>query len=281
MRPPDLDAGLCRTLSPATLEKTFFFPAATAVRYTPSRAAQAAWDAAKEICIECPVFLRCRATCWSQEYGVIGGTDEHERYLERRRLMRYLAAKTPEERAQLAEYFHTRHAGGLGDPVAAIARSTGYSEQVIKALMAEHQALLEQREEEKTARVYGKLSDEELAQVRHLAEGGASLRYIATAMGRGLKLIERTLAGIRLEDRIAPQWPRQRPPGDAWVWIDGVIRNGFYIGETVDGAYFFMQVRIGGNGTKRWFPAHFVEMRSTFTRTVLEWKGRSDEQKTA
>lgn len=277
MRPPDLDAGLCRTLSPAVLEKTFFFPAATAVRYTPSKAAQAAWDAAKDICIECPVFLACREVCWGQEYGVMGGTDEHERYLERRRLMRHLAAKTPEERAQLAEYFHTRHAGGLGDSSEVMACSTGYSEQAVKALIAEHQALLEQREPVKI-RAYGELDEGEVARVRRLAESGASLRYIATALGRGTKLVERVLADMKLETKISPSWPRQRPPGDAWVWHDGMVRNAWYLGETVDGAFFMMQIRVNASATKRWFPANFVNMRSSVSRTVLEWKGRSDEK---
>ncbi|MGN6126745.1 MAG: WhiB family transcriptional regulator [Humibacter sp.] len=143
MRPPDLDAGLCRALSPEVLEKTFFFPAAASVRHSPSKAARAAWEAAKEVCIECPAFLLCRENCWGEEFGVVGGTDEHERYLYRRHLTAELARKSADERAQLAAYFHTRHAGGLGDSAGLMARSTGYSKPAVEALIAEHEAVLD------------------------------------------------------------------------------------------------------------------------------------------
>lgn len=151
MRPPDLDAGLCRRLAPEVLESTFHFSGSNNVALTPSPQAQRAWDAAKEICIECPVFLRCRETCWGEEYGVVGGTDEHERHLRRRQLTNALARKDADERAQLAAYFHTRHAGGLGDSAGLMARTTGYSKQAVQALMDEHQAMLHGRQAPKGA----------------------------------------------------------------------------------------------------------------------------------
>lgn len=142
MSPPDLDAGLCRRFSPEELEKTFFFSGSMNVALTPSAQAQRAWNEAKEICIECPVYLTCRAGALGAEYGVVGGYDEHERHLLRRQLSRALAKKTEDERAQLAAYLHTRYAGGLGDSPAQLARATGYSKPAVQTLIEEHEALL-------------------------------------------------------------------------------------------------------------------------------------------
>lgn len=145
MMPPDLSEALCATLPPDVLESTFFHPGRHNVALPPGAATQRAWDQAKEICIECPVFLRCRAGALGAEYGVVGGWDEHERHLLRRRLARQLAVKETAERAQLAERLHARHAGGLGESPQVIARGTGYSTEAVRSLIAEHEALLEQR----------------------------------------------------------------------------------------------------------------------------------------
>ncbi len=145
MTGPYGDKRLCESFSPAELEKTFFFSSSQNVALTPSPKAQRAWDEAKEICIECPVFLTCRASNLGQEYGVFGGLDEHERHLLRRQTARALARASADERAAMAAYFHTRYADGLGDSPVQMARATGYSKTAVTALIEEHQALLEQQ----------------------------------------------------------------------------------------------------------------------------------------
>lgn len=145
MTGPYGDKRLCESFSPAELEKTFFFPGPQNLALAPGSKAQRAWDAAKEVCIECPVFLECRSSNLGQEYGVFGGLDEHERHLLRRQATRALARADAEERAALAAYFHTRYADGLGDSPGQMARATGYSKSAVTTLIEEHQALLEQR----------------------------------------------------------------------------------------------------------------------------------------
>lgn len=143
MRPPDLSDGLCGKFAPEELEKTFWYPGPQDPEKKPTAYAQAAWEQAKEVCIECPIFLRCRAQCWGHEYGVIGGTDQYERHVYRRRMSRLLAKKTEAERADLAAYFHARHARGVGDSPDVMARSTGYSTLSVKLMIAEHQERLD------------------------------------------------------------------------------------------------------------------------------------------
>jgi hypothetical protein len=145
MMPPDLSGGLCAKLAPQVLEATFFASGPQKISLAPGGPVQRAWDAAKEICIECPIFLRCRAQAMGVEYGVMGGLDEHERHLIRRRKTRALERAEQGERAALAARMHARHAGGLGETPRVIARNTGYSTEAVNTLIAEHEALLEQR----------------------------------------------------------------------------------------------------------------------------------------
>lgn len=239
MRPPNLDDGLCRTLSPAMLEKTFFYPGPQDVARAPTPHAQRAWDAAKEVCIECPVFLLCRETAVGVDYGVVGGYDEHERHLLRRRLSRELALKSDDERAQLAAYFHARHAGGLGDSPDVMARSTGYSDLSIKLMISEHQAVLDRQRQQRAAD----------------AADGTPTEW---------------------ED--VPDFPEASPPkADGWVWYYGRAYAGHYMGQTEDGAYVRMKIKPARAQTTKWVPVHLVDLRSTVTPVVMDWINRPAE----
>ena len=240
MRPPNLDDGLCRTLSPAVLESTFFYPGPQNVAGTPTPHAQRAWDQAKEVCIECPVFLQCREVCLGQDYGVMGGYDEHERHLIRRRLTRELALKSADERAQLAAFFHARHAGGLGDSPDVIARSTGYSDLSIKLMISEHQAVLDRQRQQRAADA-----------------GGATPE----------------------EWQDVPEFPEGNPPkADGWVWYYGRAYAGHYMGQTEDGAYVRMKIKPARAQTTKWLPVNHVDLRSTITPVVMDWINRPAEQ---
>lgn len=233
MRPPDLDAGLCRKFSPAELDKTFNF-SATTIRSAPAAAAREAWDEAKEVCIECPVFLLCREHCWGQEFGVVGGTDEHERHLYRRRLAAELSKKDDKERAKLAAHFHARHAGGLGDSVKTMARSTGYSGLAVRALVDEHQALLEQREPKP----------------------------------RPVRAVEAPTVEVP-EFPAAPP-----PRADGWVWYRGRAHRGHYVAETADGVYVRMKIKPTAAQTTKWFPAQCVDLRTPIAPVIQDWIAR-------
>lgn len=143
MTSPYGDEQLCRSLSDAELEATFFYPAAENPAHKPGRLPQAAWDRAKELCIQCPVFLRCREASWGETHGVWGGTDQYERYLYRRRRMREVARMDARQREALAQAVHARHAGFRGMPPHEIARRTGYSLGMVNTLIAEHRDAME------------------------------------------------------------------------------------------------------------------------------------------
>lgn len=234
--PPDYADGKCQELSPDKLEETFWYPGPQDMAKTPGLPALAAWEAAKEVCIECPVFLRCRENCWGHEFGVIGGTDQHERHLHRRRLSRQLAAKDDAERAAMAAFFHARHAGGLGDSPDLMARSTGYSVLSVKLMMAEHEALLD----------------------------GQRQRQAAEAAD-----------ATPPEWQDIPDFPAARPPkADGWVWYYGRAYAGHYVAQTADGAYLRMKIKPARAQTVKWVPVDHVDLRSTVTPLVQDWINR-------
>jgi hypothetical protein len=239
MMPPDLTDGNCQKFAPEELEETFWYPGPQDVAKTPGSPALRAWEQAKEVCIECPVFLMCRENSWGQEYGVVGGTDQHERHLHRRRLTRLLALKDDQERAAMAAYFHARHAGGLGDSPDLMARSTGYSSLSIKLMLSEHEALLDAQRKQAAAQ----------------ADDAAPTEWEDT-----------------------PSFPEASPPrADGWVWYYGRAYAGHYMGQTEDGAYVRMKIKPARAQTTKWLPVHLVDLRSTITPVVMEWINRPVE----
>jgi hypothetical protein len=234
MMPPDLSGGNCRKFAPEELERTFFYPGPMAVAKPPAKRSLRAWDQAKEVCIECPIFLACREANWGQDYGVWGGTDQHERHLYRRRLTKLLGLKDPEERAALAAHFHARHGSGLGESPDLIARQTGYSVVSIRILIAEHEEALEA---------------DRLR--REVAKGGEP-RWI---------------------DRPRwPKGPPTN--GDGWVWCYGHVYVGHYVAQTADGAYLYMRIKPGRAQTLKWIRKAHVDMRTTVAPVVQDWVGR-------
>lgn len=242
MMPPDFAGGNCQSLDPEVLEGTFWYPGPQDLARTPGDAALAAWEQAKEICIECPIFLMCRENSWGQEFGVVGGTDQHERHLHRRRLTRLLALKNEADRAAMAAFFHARHAGGLGDSPDVIARSTGYSSLMVKLMLSEHDDLL----------------------------NGQRERRSEAAIGPALE---------RWED--VPKFPKASPPkADGWCWYFGRAYAGHYVAHTDDGAYLLMKIKPARAQTTKWLPVGHVDLRSTITPVVQDWINRPNGAKT-
>lgn len=238
MMPPDYGAGKCRTLSPEELEKTFFYPGPTQTKLMPSALTQAHWDEAKEICIECPIYLQCREANWGEDLGVVGGTDQYERHLYRRKLTRHLAHKSEQERAALAAYFHVRCAGGLGDTPELMARRSGYTAALIRALVAEHEALLDAQRQQRAAPV----SSEDQAAWSD-----------------------------------TPDFPAEHPHrADAWVWYFGGAHIGHYVAETADGAYVRLKIKPARAQTIKWLPASHVDLRIAVIPVIQDWAGRPD-----
>lgn len=87
-----INQALCRGMDP----ENFFTVSTVQLGRTPAPETQAAWNKAKKICARCPVLQECRRDTLGEDYGVWGGRDEHERHLERRKLMT-LAKRWPQE----------------------------------------------------------------------------------------------------------------------------------------------------------------------------------------
>lgn len=64
---------------------------------------QAAWDAAKQICRNCPVLLECGSATLGESQGVWGGMDPWDRALARRRLTREIERWPLERRLAVGE----------------------------------------------------------------------------------------------------------------------------------------------------------------------------------
>lgn len=131
----------CAELTPKELENTFFYPGPQFVRTQPGKTAQRHWDKAKETCIECPVMLACRASGWGEEFGVIGGTDQHERYLHRRNQQRRYRKLPPQEQAALRAHVHAR---ARTKSMETISGETGLSTGQLRAMVKMHREELEE-----------------------------------------------------------------------------------------------------------------------------------------
>lgn len=266
----------CRQLPVEELERLFFAGPAL-YNMTPSDAVKEAWEEAKEICIECPVFVACMEKAPGQLYGVWAGRDQHERHLARKRAGRRLLKASPEERADLARRVHEMHRGGNGLTLQAIATRVGHGPETCRKLLAEHNAFL--REENPPRRQPARLTAEEKALILSKVAEGVTHAVIAASIGRHESTISNALKRWRGEAEVAE---RVRPfpeahPDDGSAWIrhhDGLIHPGFYLGETEDGAYLYMKVNYRHTTIRTWAAKCDVDLRAVPVRSVMTWNGR-------
>lgn len=237
MTSPYGDKRLCASFSPEELEETFFYPGPLYVTKPPSAMSRKRWDMAKEVCIECPVFLSCRAENMGQEYGVWGGTDQYERSRHRRRMTSSLRKRDQEQREALAASLAER-AGGAGAARAeALSWSTGYSLQTVRGLIAEHR---------------------ERIGTQHTARRDAAARE-----------------AVDVPLPAAITWPQADPPeGDGWVRSEGQTLPGYYLAQTPDGVWLRMKFRAGHlTPVRKWFPAERVSVRAVVEPVFENWSG--------
>jgi hypothetical protein len=138
-----LDRASCRTADP----ERFFAASGGQVDKKPSPANQALWNRAKKLCSFCPVLEECRRDTLGEEYGVWGGRDEHERYLERLKISRGRWKKWSEE-TRLAWGEHLAWLRNRGMSWREIHRRTGFSIGVCEALIDQWRTQKAQRGEE-------------------------------------------------------------------------------------------------------------------------------------
>lgn len=235
MTSPYGDARKCQELSKQELEATFYARGPNVVRARPTARTQRQWDKAKEVCIECPVFLACRETAWGEEYGVLGGTDQYERHLYRRRRQRQVRALPAAQQAALGARFHART--GRETPET-IARRTGLSAGLVKALIREHRARLEEQ--------------------------------------RVLRAAAKAAAAGAIGTLLRPVWPAGAPSeGHGWIFRDGTVFAGHYVAQTASGGWLRMKFRDGHKSPViRWFPEADVDLRMEVCPNIETWRGR-------
>lgn len=74
---------------------------------------------------------------------------------------------------------------------------------------------------------------------------------------------------LELPDAPLRPWPVKDPEnGDAWVRYAGGVVRGYYLGQTEDGAWFFMKAALSKEDSSAWFKAQDVQMRRTMPRNV-------------
>lgn len=232
MTGPYGDKRLCASFSPEELEKTFWYPGPQTVSEVPSPLSQRRWEDAREVCIECPVFVQCRAENWGQDYGIWGGTDQYERYLYRQRLRKQAAKLDADQREALAKTLAARAGGAEMARAETLARITGYSVPTVRALITEH---------------------------RKRVSAQRKVRRDATA---------REAVDVPLAAGIS--WPEADPPeGDGWLRNEGQIQPGYYLAQSPDGGRVYMKFRPGHmQPVRKWFAADGVSLRTKVVPVV-------------
>jgi len=122
-------------------DQRLFFAAGGQPNRAPSKAAQARWNQAKEICKVCPVLAECERDTLGEEFGVFGGRDEHQRWLIRRAMPKQVRKWPAERRLPWGQLFSSMRAGGV--TFRTISLQTGFSAPLAADLVREwreHQA---------------------------------------------------------------------------------------------------------------------------------------------
>lgn len=229
---------LCSTLPPELLEATYWYPGISDVRRTPDAEAKKRWGAAKEVCLDCPVYLRCRGTSWGEEYGVWGGTDQHERYRYRANERRRFLNLSPEEQEKIEATLYRLAVGPRGVGAAELARRTGYRRWHIAAVIE-------------------RINGERAAERREREE--AAMTALAAISGP-----------------TGPTWPEADPAeGQGWACWDGRIYPAHYLAQTADGRWFRMKFRAAHmQPVRRWFSSTEVDIRFPVEPVIESFSGR-------
>jgi hypothetical protein len=141
MSAEQLAQALCRKLPKEELEELFWSGPSNS--YTkPPKVIQENWDAAKEMCLDCPVFVQCLEGHMGWEFGVWAGTDQYERHKKRRAISEALLAGPWEGRKEIAARIHRMRQGAYALTVAQVAREVGLMVPAVKKLAEEYEVHL-------------------------------------------------------------------------------------------------------------------------------------------
>ena len=224
---------LCAKLGPE-----YFFAPHGQVDRPPTPTTKAYWAEAKEVCSRCPVLEQCRRDTLGEEYGVWGGRDEHQRYVERTRIAKKHAWKKWPEALRVEWGQHLAELRSRSMHWRDIQHLTGLTISVCEGLIAEWEQHAPAPEPEPVAEV---------------------IELPAPAAPRKRQ-----------------PWPKV--PGDrhAWVRNNGLIADGWYAGHTEDGRWVRMQVFSGRGNVIKFFPVKDVRFYYPQSRWTVPYVGRPD-----
>ncbi|KUJ70776.1 hypothetical protein ACZ90_00200 [Streptomyces albus subsp. albus] len=237
------ERGACRGHPP----EVFFPEVGTGQPSRPGTAeARTLWEAAKAICRGCPVLSECRRDTLGEEYGIWGGLDQHERYLIRVRLPRMAKHWPADERRGWGRIISRYRAEPAAFTWTEIRRLTGISRSLGEQLTTEYEEHLAAAEARRAALA---------APILHLPEPAQS------------------------EAADGPSFPDSRGRLDAWVRHNGVIGDAMYQGETRDGVWLLMNVRVPRGRARKWVKRADVQFHDLKPPFYMEYKERPDRDR--
>lgn len=218
-----------------------FFPPAGPVGKKPSKGLQRQWDEAKQICQRCPVLNQCRRDTLGEMHGVWGGLDEFQRYLIRRALPKAAKNWPPARRLALGRMLHNlRSKLEPDDP-----RSPRVSWTAVREMTGIGPELGQQ------------LINEYVAHQK------------AIEAKRKTKIVD-----LPLPERPPLEFPNRPGKRDMWVRNNGIIADGAYRGESVNGAWILAEVPNGRHHTQKWVRVSDVKFHRHVPRYVVSDKER-------
>lgn len=216
----------------------FFSPGGQANR-SPAKITQARWNEAKEICAMCPVIAECARDTLGEEYGVFGGLDEHQRYLIRRRLYKAVDNWPRQRRLAWGKEIHALREAGF--TFTQILSRTGIPAGVAEKLLSVWLAYCEE-----VAKTSAEVVDLQLPEPEETPS-------------------------VRL-----PAFPDRPGRRNCWVRHRGIVSDGWYRGETPDGAYIQATTFAGRGQVNKWFAREDVHLYHPVAAVILNYKARPD-----
>lgn len=211
----------------------FFVDHGADAYHNPPAKVQAAWDMAKAVCIDCPALKQCARDNLGELDGVWGGLDPAQRAKLRRTHVanvRALTGPLKREYAKLAYDLRTQQRYSW----AKIAQVIGLNDATAQYLHGWWVAYLKKRSEE---------------------------LKVVSIKREEVKESEKVVTPNAAFPAAAPQ------QGDGWVRYGRRAAWAYYLGETTDGAWFQMRVKVGTEYSTCWLRAYDVKLTRPVTRT--------------
>lgn len=274
MSAEQLTRALCKKLPLEELEELFWSGPSQA--YTkPTQSVQEAWDVAKDMCLDCPVFVQCLEGHMGWEFGVWAGTDQYERYKKRRALSKALLAGPWEGRKEIAARVHRMRQGAYALSHPQIAREVGLTAPAVKKLVEEYEVFLgAAKKEEPVKSAY--ITPPERERIVALRAIGLTPLEISRETGRHVTTVRNALLRWQRQEQglgeVQP-FPAEMPDGDGWVRNNGLVCNAHYVAQTEDGAWLRMKLKPGIPVIK-WMHSSDVDLRRPITVQIQSWQGR-------